>query len=133
MANIGCLGDIPFKVSSDLVQTFSNAKMSGSAKYGTHFRRAGDALIEFVGNNPDKFSFDMELSAFLGVDPIQLIDKLTQYRREGRTLPLVIGEKSYGKYRWIILSSEVKIGATDHKGNVLSATVSISLQEYSRS
>lgn len=133
MASIGCLGDIPFKVSSDVVQTFDNAKLSGSAKYATHQRHAGDALTEFVGNNADKFNFDMVLSVYLGVNPMQMVDKIATYMREGRTLPLVIGDKTIGKYRWTITNYNVRLKNTDGVGNVLSATVAISLQEYLRS
>ena len=133
MATVGCLGDIPFMVSSNTVQTITNAKWSGSAKYATHQRHAGDPLTEFVGSNPDKFQFDMVLSAFLGVNPLRLVDKIVAYMREGRTLPLVIGDKSFGRYRWTITNHNVKIQNTDDSGNILSVTVSVSLQEYPRS
>lgn len=130
MAVIGCLGDIPFEVSSNTVQTIKNMKWSGSAKFATHQIHSGNALTEFVGNDPDKFTFEMILSAFLGVNPMTLMDKLDQYKREGRTLPLVIGDKAYGKYRWTILSHDTSMQYTDASGNVLSATVKITLQEY---
>lgn len=130
MAIVGCLGDIPFEVSSNTVQTINNMKWSGSAKYATHQRHAGDALTEFVGNDPDKISFDMVLSTFLGVNPMKMVEKLTQYRREGRTLPLVIGDTAYGRYRWTILSSDARTQHTDGIGNAVSLTVKITLQEY---
>lgn len=133
MGKIGCLGDIPFKVSSETVQTISNAKWTGTAKFSTHQRSGGDALTEFVGNEPDKFTFDMVLSAFLGVDPMECVDKINTYRREGRALPLVIGDRSYGQYRWTITSSSVSLQTTDGKGNVLEAKLSVTLQEYLRS
>ncbi len=133
MASVGCLGDIPFMVSSDTVQTFTNAKMSGSAKYATHQRHAGDALTEFVGNNPDKFNFDMILSAYLGVNPMELVEKIITYMREGRTLPLVIGDKSIGRYRWTITNYNVRLQTTDGAGNILTVTVTVNLQEYLRS
>ena len=133
MASVGCLGDIPFTVSSSTVQTINNATWSGSAKYATHQRHAGDALTEFVGNNPEKFIFNMILSAYLGVNPMRLIEKIAAYMREGRTLPLVIGDKSIGRYRWTIMSYNVKFQTTDGSGNLLSATVNVSLQEYLRS
>lgn len=133
MASVGCLGDIPFVVSSSIVQTITNAKWSGSAKYATHQRHAGDALTEFVGNDPDKFSFDMVLSAYLGVNPMQLVDKIISYRREGRTLPLVIGDKTIGRYRWTITNHNVRLQTTDGEGNILTVTVTVSLQEYLRS
>lgn len=133
MASVGCLGDIPFKVSSEVVQTFTNGKLSGSANYATHKRHAGDALTEFVGNDPDKFNFDMVLSAYLGVNPMQMVDKIIAYKREGRTLPLVIGDRTIGRYRWTITSYNVRMQTTDGTGNILSVTVTVSLQEYLRS
>lgn len=133
MASIGCLGDIPFTVSSDFVQTFYNAKLSGSAKYSTHQLHAGNALTEFGGNNADKFNFNMILSAYLGVDPMRLLDKIAKYMQEGRTLPLVIGDRSIGKYRWTISNYNLQMQTFNGAGNVVSATVAISLQEYLRS
>ncbi len=119
-------------VSSNAVQTITNAKWSGSAKYAAHQRHAGDSLTEFVGNNPDKFSFDMVLSAYLGVNPMRMVDKIVTYMREGRTLPLVIGDKAFGRYRWTITNHNIKIQNTDGSGNILSVTVTVSLQEYAR-
>ena len=133
MASVGCLGDIPFKVSSSVVQTITNGKLSGSANYATHNRHAGEALTEFVGNNPDKFSFDMILSAYLGVNPMQMVDKIIAYMREGRTLPLVIGDRSIGRYRWTITNYNVRMQTTDGAGNILTVTVTVNLQEYLRS
>lgn len=130
---IGCLGDIAFEVSSSVVKTVSNAKWSGSVNYSTHKRHGTNALTEFVSINPDKFTFDMVLSAYLGVNPQESISKIFQYEREGKTLPLVIGDKAYGKYRWTILSHSVKLENYDGSGNVTSATVSMTLQEYLRS
>jgi len=130
VAVVGCLGDIPFQVSSDVVQTINNAKWTGTARYATHQLHAGDTLTEFVGNDPDKFSFEMVLSAYLGVNPQKMVDKLVQYRREGRTLPLVIGDTAYGKYRWTIVSHDARVQYTDGHGNALSVTVKLTLQEY---
>lgn len=130
MAVIGCLGDIAFEVSSNVVKTFNNFKWSGAARYSTHQRHGGNALTEFVALDPDKISFDITLSAYLGVNPMSEINKIWDYERKGTTLPLVIGSKSYGKYRWTISSHEVKAKYYDKSGNVTSATVSVNLQEY---
>ena len=132
MGKIGCLGDIPFEVSGNKIQTPKNIKWSGSARYATHQLHGGDALTEFVGNNPDKFSFKMLLSAYLGVDPQKMVAKIVKYCREGKALALVIGDKLYGKYRWTIVSYDIDMTTTDGEGNVTSMTVSVSLQEYLR-
>ncbi len=127
---VGCLGEIVFSVSDNLVQTLNNAQWSGSARYATHQRHLKDALTEFCGLEPDTFSFDMVLSAFLGVNPQTEINKIWQYERSGEALSLVIGNKAYGKYRWNIVSHKAKMQHCDKEGNLLHATVSINLQEY---
>lgn len=132
MGKIGCLGDIPFEVSSDRIRTPSKIKQSGSARYSTHQRHCGDALTEFVGNDPAKITMNIQLSAYMGVDPMACMDKIVKYCREGTVIPLVIGERSYGRYRWTIQSHTAELSQTDGKGNVLSMEVSITLQEYLR-
>lgn len=132
MATIGCLGEIPFFTSSRAVQTVQDATWSGSARYSVHDRHLTNALTEFTGVDPDAFSFNIRLSAFLSVDPMAAINLLWQYERSGKAVPLVLGEKAYGKYRWNVISHKVTVEHTDREGNVLSALVSVKLQEYLR-
>lgn len=132
MATIGCLGEIPFKASSTAVQTIKNATWSGSARYSTHARHLTNSLTEFTGVEPDAFDFDMELSVFLGVDPMDAINMLWQYERTGKAAALVLGEKAYGKYRWNVIDHKIKMEHYDGAGNLLSASVNVKLQEYLR-
>lgn len=132
MGKIGSLGDIVFETSSEKILTPHTMKWSGSARYGTHQRQGGDALTEFIGNNPDKFTMKILLSAYLGIDPMKIMVKIFEYRRQGKALPLVIGDKAYGKYRWTIVSHDSELTTTDGEGNVTSMTVSLTLQEYLR-
>ena len=132
MAIIGCLGDIVFTVSDTTVRTLDNWAWSGSARYATHERHLTHALTEFTGLDPDKITFDITLSADLGVDPIAEVVKIWNIERSGRAVPLTVGDKGYGKYRWNIIKHEMKVKATDKHGNVYAATVSVSLQEYLR-
>lgn len=133
MANIGCLGDIPFVVSDKMVQTINNIQWSGSSRYATHQRHLTDTLTEFVGNNPDRFTCDLVLNAYLGADPMGEINKLWAYMRNAAPVSLVIGDKAYGKYRWSIIDIRIKVKTMDRIGNLTSATVSVTLQEYMRS
>lgn len=130
MAQIGCLGDIPFIVSADTVQTINNAVWSGSARYSEHQRHLTNALTEFTGLDPDTFSFDITLSAYLGVDPMTAIVQLWQYERNGTSVPLVIGNKGYGKYRWTVKKHKIKMQTYGFGGNVTGAIVSVDLLEY---
>lgn len=132
MGMIGCLGDIVFEVSSSTVETIDNVQWSGTARYATHQRHLSNALTEFTGLDPDKMTFDIILSAHLGVDPMAEVVKLWGYERSGKAVPLVIGNKGYGKYRWSVLSHTMKMQTFDRNGDVATATVSVSLQEYLR-
>lgn len=128
---VGLLGDIIFEVSDNKVQTISNAQWSGSAKWQTHQRHLTNALTEFTGIEPDQFSFDMVLSSYAGVQDVQAaITQLFTYERNGTPVPLTIGKKGYGKYRWSVLSHSVKLEKYDRDGNVTSCTVTVQLQEY---
>lgn len=130
MALIGCLGDVAFTVSDSVVETLDNMKWSGSARYAVHQRHLANALTEFVGLDPDKISFDMTLSVDLGVDPMAEVVKLWNYERSGQAVPLTIGAHGYGKYRWSVISHEMKVTVFNRAGDLSVATVSVNLQEY---
>ncbi len=132
MAMIGCLGDIAFTVSSSVVRTLDNFQWSGSARYAAHQRHLGRGLLEFTGMDPDKISFDMTLSTQLGASPVRELSKIAKYESKGRTLPLTIGSKAYGTYRWVITGHSVKAKTFDRRGNLSVVVVSVNLQEYAR-
>lgn len=130
MAIVGCLGNVIFTVSRSVVRTLDNMTWSGSARYATHERHLTNALTEFTGLDPDKITFDILLSAELGVDPIAEVVKLWNIERSGQAVPLTVGTKGYGKYRWNITKHEMKMKTFYGNGDVHTATVSVSLQEY---
>ncbi len=129
---VGALGNIVFSTSSRQVKTISSLNWSGSARYATHDLHAGNSISEYTGTDLAKITFDIQLLASLGVDPMSEIWNLTDLERSGATLALVIGNHSYGRYRWTILSHKVKAKHFDGHGNIIGATLSISLQEYLR-
>lgn len=130
---VGALGDIVFSVSSRTVKTITNFNWSGSARYSTHQRHVGNALTEFTGLDPDKITFDIVLSKYLGVDPMTEVTRIWRYERNAVVLPLVLGNHCYGRFRWTILSHKTKAETYDGHGNITTATVSLTLQEYLRS
>ena len=128
---VGCLGDVEFSVSSELVYTFENMKWNGSARIATHERHLAGSLAEFTGSDAEHVSFDFVLSEYLGVQNVQRdLDKLRLYMDNGRVLPLVIGTKSYGRYRWLIQSLETSKNVFDGRGRLMSCSVTVSLTEY---
>lgn len=132
MGHIGCLGDIAFEVSEETVRTLDNLKWSGAAKWAVHERHMYHALTEYTGMEPDKISFSVYLSAFLGVSPLEEVVKIWKYEREGTPLGLTIGDKCYGKYKWVITDHEWEPESYDGKGNVTTAAMKLNLLEYLR-
>ncbi len=140
MANIGYMGEHPsdpndgitFTVSDQVVRTLENFKWSGSARYSVHNRHNYHALTEYTGMDPDKITFDLQLLVEMGVKPMDEIEKLWKYEREGIAVGLQIGAHGYGKYRWNVLNFDVSVKYTDRKGDIAGAVVSVTLQEYLR-
>jgi len=129
---VGSLGSIVFTVSDRMVRTIENWKLSGSARYATHNRHMGNALTEFVGLDPDKITFDMQFLSDMGVNPAREIEKLWEYERRGLPVPLTVGSRCFGRYRWNVVSHSVTVQYTDRRGNIAGAAVSVSLVEYLR-
>lgn len=130
MAIIGFLGDIKFQVSEETVLTLTQWKWSGAAKYATHERHNGNALTECTGQDTDKISFTIQLLRDLGVDPMEQLTKLWEYKRDATTLPLTVGTHAYGRYRWTITDLDIDLKRADYQGDIQVADVSLSLLEY---
>ncbi|MBQ7566277.1 MAG: phage tail protein, partial [Oscillospiraceae bacterium] len=110
---IGCLGDVVFEVSDNVIKTIDNFQWSGSGRYSTHQRHGRVGMVEFTGLNPDKISFDMTLATYLGAKPMDEITKIVTYVRTGKTVPFTLGQKSYGRYRWLVQNYSFKAKTTD--------------------
>ncbi|MBQ6052975.1 MAG: phage tail protein [Clostridia bacterium] len=129
---IGCLGDIVFEVSDKEMKTIRDATWSGSASIATHQRHLDNALQEFVGVDPDSFEFKIRISQFLGSDPLTDISKLFDYERGGTAVPLTIGKKGYGKYRWLVKKHKTSLEHYDKVGNLVGVDITVTLTEYTK-
>lgn len=129
---VGALGNIVFSTSSRQVKTISSLNWSGSARYATHDLHAGNSISEYTGTDLAKITLEIQLLASLGVNPMSEIWRLMDLERSGATMALVIGNHGYGRYRWTILNHKVKAEHFDGHGNLISATLSVTLQEYLR-
>ena len=129
MAQIGTLGDIVFSVSQNTVKTFEGLKIDSKTNYAKHTRHNKKPLLEFQYNDTDTASFSVYWSAYLGVNPKKMQDKIDKYRKKGKILTLVIGGKKYGT-KWVITSHSTDYTRFDGNGNLLIAKSSISIEEY---
>lgn len=131
MAVIGNWGDITFSVSRQEVKTFDGLKWDSAVKYSAHERHLKEPLLEFTGQDVETMTFTMFFSAFLGVNPISEVAKLLQAMRRGEVHRLVIGPKAYGTNKWVITKLSNSLSRYDNRGNLLVASVSVTMQSYS--
>lgn len=136
---IGYLGTVIFEVSESVIRTLSNFRWTASANYEEHQRHLKRPTLEFTGINSETITFDMELSRYtlkktskdggtkLGTSPMSSWTKLKSYMESGTAVPLRIGNKSYGRYRWCVKSLELLGGSTDNIGNWITVKVSVTL------
>lgn len=129
---VGCLGDIAFEVSNNVIKTIKDVQWSGSVTIQSHARHLNNALQEFVSVDPDGITFSMTLSRYLGADVNSDINKLFDYERSGKAVKFVLGAKTYGKYRWLIKKHKITMEHFDKQGNLASADVNVTLVEYTK-
>lgn len=136
---IGYLGMVIFEVSESTIRTLSDFRWTASANYEEHQRHLKRPTLEFTGINSDVITFDMELSRYtlgetdaegnttLGESPLKSWDKLKNYMENGTAVPLRIGNKSYGSYRWCVKNLEFLGASTDNIGNWVTCKISVTL------
>jgi phage protein U len=127
---VGALGDVVFEVSAKVVKTFDDFEWSSSAKYESHERHLDEDLPEYTGTKNDEISLSIFLSKHLGVDPQAEYTKLLQAERSAKVMPLVIGEKAYGKNKWVITKSKRKVKEWGPAGKPSVIEVSLTLLHY---
>lgn len=127
---IGAWGDVTFFVTEKEMRTFDAFKRSESARWSKHDIHGQKSKAEYVGMEPGKLSFTMHFSAFHGVNPRKELDKFVKKARHGDADILVIGNKRIGVGKWYIPDVGEDWNYFDNKGNVLSAKISVNMEEY---
>ncbi|MCV0073239.1 phage tail protein [Pseudomonas aeruginosa] len=100
-----------------------------TADYAQHALIQGKPRSEWVGDGLDELTLELTLHALLG-DPEAQIRRFKKALRAHEPLPYVLGS---GDYRGVYLLTEVGTTTrrTDAQGRLISATLSVSLLEYS--
>ena len=126
---IGSLGDIPFYVAADESALLSGLSWSSGARYAEHTRHGETDMLEYVGNNPDQISFDIKLSAFLGVNPSRVLERLRTIHKEHKAVKFALGTLPIPGH-WVLSDMDVSLEHFHKDGTLLSADVQVKLQEY---
>ncbi len=129
---IGSLGDVVFYTSINESILLNNLDWSTSARYKEHTRHSQTDMLEYVGDTPDKINIEIKLSAFLGVNPTNMLDRLNTLIRNHEAVKFVVGNIPIPGH-WVITYMERKIEHLHKDGSLLSCIVKITLMEYIKS
>ena len=126
---VGTLGNIVFEVSEKAAQIITELNWDSKAKYSTHNLHMKKGQIELTGFDPDEASFTVTLSAFLGVNPHDMLTSLEIAKNSGAVNTLVIGTKVIGT-KWVVKEIKRKFNQMYQDGELISCDVTVSLLEY---
>lgn len=129
---IGSLGSIPFSVSTDKILTFSDYGRSGGGRWQKHELLGKKPVLEFIGPDTEKIELKIQLRADHGINPKTELEKLRTMRDTGEVLPFILNGTPVSDNYWVIENISEDVGYWTGEGIILSATVSITLQEYSK-
>ena len=119
--------DVAFVVSSSVIETFDNMKVNKAVSYTTHKIHGKKAAPEMTGQDADTVTFEILLSAYLGVNPKKELEKLEAFMKNGTICNLVLGNKTVGT--WVIKSIPYSVDYVYKEGDITQAKVTISLIE----
>lgn len=127
---VGKYGDIIFETSDKRVLAFRDFSQNVSGRWGTHAVIGKKEKAEFNGPGRRKITFKMTFSAMLGVRPREMLGKLEAMVEKGKVDYMVIGGKAVGENRFAISSMSEMWGAVYSRGELASASVTVTMEEY---
>lgn len=127
---IGNFGSIVFETSDRKIMTPRGINQTVGSSWAVHDTIGGKQKTEYTGKNLRTFSFEITLSAELGVRPRKMLQQLEELAEGREVFPLVIGGKPVGENMWRLVSISEEWNTVLNQGELISATVSLSLEEY---
>jgi phage protein U len=130
MAKIGSFGTVVFEVSPKRILTFDELKRKSGSRWEEHEVIGGKPIPEFIGQTLDEITLPILLRASAGVDPKVELDKLRDFKNNGRTSFLIIGGSSVSTSQWYLEDMSEVHKVYDGKGRLITAEVELVLKEY---
>lgn len=131
MAQIGNLGkDIVFETSDQRIFTFSRFSQRVSGRWSKHEVILDKPKSEFNGADLRTITFTIALDAHLGVRPRKMLERLEDFVENGEVDMLVIGNRRIGLGMWKMTDLSESWDYLYSKGELVRASVDISLEEY---
>lgn len=130
MGMIAYFGNERFEVSRKKVLTMQNIKRTTAGRFGSSERIGLKPLTQFEGPGLSTFTYTVPLNSSLGVSPGDILDHWRDLADQGKADILVVGGRLAGKYKWTLKSVDESWDVLDGGGNVLTAAMGLTFEEY---
>ena len=119
-----------FSTSDEKILTFKRFSHAVSGVWTGHSRVGKKDRSEFIRPGLQTVSFQMVLDASLGVRPRDMLDLLSRAIENGEVNTMVLGGKKVGTNPWKIKSISETWDTILQQGELVKATVQVSMEEY---
>lgn len=127
---VGGYGPLSFIVAGNYINTFDDFQRSGESRWAKHELIGKKPVLEFLGQGCESITFTMNFDVLFGVKPERELEKLRRIRDNGENYALVLGDKPVGKNNWVITGLAEAVKAFDGWGDMIKATVTVTMTEY---
>lgn len=127
---IGSFGGIVFQTSDRKVLTPRGMQQTAGSSWALHDNFGGKQKAEYTGQALRTLSFEITLSAELGVRPRKTLEQLERMAEGREAYPLVIGSRPVGANPWRLVSLSETWDTVLNRGELVSAKASLDLEEY---
>ena len=127
---VGSFGDLIFEVSTERVFTFDNFTHKVAARYAKHELINSPVVLEYLGEDTQKITLNIILTATLGVAPGYEIKRIQELVLNGDAEWLIIGNEVVGNSRFVINEASTRAISYDGEGHVLVAQLDLTFESY---
>lgn len=127
---IGSFGSIVFQTSDRKIVTPRGMQQTAGSSWALHDIFGGKQKAEYTGQVLRTISFEIILSAELGVRPRKTLEQLERMAEGREAFPLVVGGRPVGENPWRLVSLSETWDTVLNRGELISAKASLNLEEY---
>ena len=127
---IGSFGSVVFQTSDRKILTPRGIQQTTGSSWALHNVVGGKQKAEYTGQTLRTISFEITLSAELGVRPRKTLEQLERMAEGREAYLLVIGGRPIGENPWRLVSLSETWDTVLNRGELVSAKASLNLEEY---
>jgi hypothetical protein len=132
VGNIAQFGNKTFNVSGNNIYTFDGFTKSSSVSTESQEVSGGKPSTHIKGDNLDTLGFNISLNNRFGIDVRAEIEEWEKIKNSHQAQMFILGGKSISKNKYMLKSVDILETVIDNKGNMRSAKLTLSFEEYVR-